>query len=334
MNKAKRVVFQRIIPGAEVNVSSMNARHIISFLLIVAISLATAVHPQGARAKSLRRASSSDEARLRPDEELEARELAARFVERLKTTHDIGPIVDEMFVNDFTARLRQSPSGWLPWVFLDKALVTTASPVELRRYYVASLNFYSLFYEISATMAKFRKQVEDDDEDELKFEDALTPEILNVLLSDPVIAELAKDIKKDEKDATAKEEDGNQPSQGRDSTPSANPATEARDDSAAEKNEMGIIKNSPQLNGVSTTLEKTCELMRKRLASLPTVAPGNDDTESRQAPPAFDPVSLDEGEYGYPQGTQAIHVNLLPFSLHIIRDQGQLKLLTVSIYVD
>ncbi|HEX7999773.1 MAG TPA: hypothetical protein VF528_15405 [Pyrinomonadaceae bacterium] len=333
MNKAKRVVFQRIIQRAEVNVSTMNARHIISFLLILAISLATAVHPEGTRAKNLRAVAFKDEVRLTPEEELEARELAARFVERLKTTHDIGPIVDEMFVNDFTARLRQSPPGWLPWVFLDKALVATASPAELRRYYVASLNFYTLFYEISRTVAKLRQQTEGD-EDELDFHNALTPEILNVLLSDPVIAELAKDIKKDEKDATAKEEDGNQPPQGRDSTPPANPTTEAGDDSAAGKNEMEIIKNSRQLNGVSTTLEKTCELMRKRLATLPIVAPNNDDTDTRQARPAFDPVTLDEGEYGYPQGTQAIHVNLLPFSIHIIRDQGQLKLLTVSIYVD
>ncbi|MBD0325403.1 MAG: hypothetical protein ICV68_03175 [Pyrinomonadaceae bacterium] len=310
----------------------MNARHIISFLLILAISLATAVQPTGARAGSLR-AAIEEELRLTAEEELEARELAARFMERFQATHDLGPIIDEMFVKDFTARLRQSPSGWLPWAFLDKSLVATASPVELRRYYVASMNFYVLYGEISATAAKLRKQLEDD-EDELAFYDVMTPEIINVLLSDPVIAELFKDMNKDEEDGTAKEEDGNQPSQGGDSTPSANPTTEARDDSAPKKNEMGIIKTSHQLSGVSTTLEKTNELMRRRLASLPLVAPSSDDTESQKYSPPFDPAILDEGEYGYPQGTQAIHVNLLPFSIHIIREQGQLKLLSVSIYVD
>lgn len=312
----------------------MNARHIISFLLILAISLATAVHPTGARAMSLRVVAAEDEQRLTPEEELEAREFVSRVIERLKTTHDIGPLIDDLFVKDFTERLRQSPQTWLPWFFLDKALIATSSDAELRRFYVASLNFYGLFYEIFYAVAQLKKQAEGNEE-ELKLEDALTPEIISTLMSDPVIAELAQEFKKDEEDGTAKKEDGNQSPPSGDPTPSANPSAEADNSSGAtEEREIGSIKTSYQLNSVSTTLEKTSVLMRKRLASLPQFAPNTDDTESQKASTEFDLLTLDEGEYGYPHGTQTIHVNILPFCLHIIRANGQLKLLTVSIFVD
>jgi hypothetical protein len=311
----------------------MNARHIIAFLLVLAISLATAVHPSNARASL--RTNSEDEPKLTPTEEREASDVARHFSERLKETNDVGPIVDEMFVSDYSERLRQSTLDSLPLAFLDKSLIAKISRDELRRYYVVALNFYLLANRLTERATALKKQADDDEEVDL--EDVITPEMMSVLLSDPTIAGFIQELKKDdEEDGRAKKDDSHQPAESGDSPQAASATTEADDNNRTKTDEIGIIKDASALNGISGTAEKVNELMRKRLATMPAIAqasPDSEDADSQDSPKP-DLTRLDEGEYGYPEGTQVIHVNVMPFCLYLIKTGGQLKILSASVYVD
>ena len=58
------------------------------------------------------------------------------------------------------------------------------------------------------------------------------------------------------------------------------------------------------------------------------------DKESKDDLAKPDLTSLNEGEFGLPRGTPAIHLDILPYCLHLIKIDGHLKILSVSIYVD
>lgn len=317
----------------------MKARHIIALLLVLAMSLATAASP--ARARLNLRADAEDEPKLTPEEELEARDLVASFDERWRATHDFEQIIDELFVKDFPERLRQAPTDDVPWWVIDKSLLAYASPAELRRYYVASLNCFGLVFKLYEVTAALNKQ-SGSDEDEVNLEDALSPEVINMLLRDPALAELINDAQKDDgKDENTKENDNSQPAESVDSTQAAGAASQADDDGATKTSEIETIKSLSQLNSLAKTLEQANELMRKRLASLPALPPpasNSDDTdtqtESQQPGLRFNLIRLDESFYGCTQGTQLVHVDLLPFCLRLIKVDGQLKLLSVAIYID
>jgi hypothetical protein len=314
----------------------MNARHIIAFLLTLAIFLTAAVHPSSA--KMTLRAAEEEEPQLTPEEEREARDIALQFSERLKTKSDIGPVIDELFVSDFSERLRHSPSDSMPMAFLVKSLALTASRDELRRYYVAYMNFHLLVYrQIEVTM--YLREQAGEDNTEWGPEDALTPEMINVLLSDPTIAEIAKELKEDEKDERGKEDDGNQPAQGGDSSQAAGATTqaEADDGEAPEDSEMHIIKNYRQLESVSLALEKTSELMRQRLAGLPSIPPKlltGDEAQSQQDSSKPNLTSLPGEFYGYPKDTPVIHLDIMPFCFSLIKINGHLKILSATIHID
>jgi len=210
----------------------------------------------------------------------------------------------------------------------------------LRRYYVASMNGYGLIFRLQE-IAEYQKRLSgNDNEEDSDIDKVLTPEIISVLLSDPTIAQLAQEIKedeKDEKDEQAKEDNRNQSASSVDSTQAATATEETAANSSAKASEDGVIKTVAQLKSVSATLEKANELMRKRLASLPAVPldwPGSDDTANKQSSAKFDLTTLDESEYGYEKGTQVIHTNVMPYCLHLIRINGQLKIQSVVLYVD
>jgi hypothetical protein len=319
----------------------MKLRSIITLLLVLAISLTTAAaRTPNAFARS--RFADEDEPQLSATERREALELIARFDQRLRETNDFGQIVDELFVKDFSARSRQAPLHGLPWWLVDKSLLTTADPLDLRRYYVASLNFYQLLDRVMNALKREPEQAGETEADaEVEVDDALTPEIMNVLLSDPTIASLVKEFEKDEEDNGAKEDDGNQPAQSVDSTQAQSATTEADvdddGDSAAEKSESGLIKSLAQLRDVSATLERAGELTRKRLSSLSLNekgAPNHADAKDESRVQNLSLSTVDANFYGYPKGTRVIHADLLPFCLTMIRSDGQLRILSVTVYTD
>jgi hypothetical protein len=316
----------------------MRARITISLLLIIAVAITIAGRPSTESQSS--RTASGDEQRLTPEEEQEARTLVEHFNERLQATSDIGPLVDEMFIKDFSERLRQAHAGGVFWVFLNKSVIASASSDELLRYYIASMNSFQLYFSLYEVLERSRKQSEDKEE-ELKPKDVLSPEIISVLLSDPTLAALVKEAEEEDEDDRAKEDDSNQSAENGDSAQAASTTAEAAATTATKKDENEIIKSVAQLNSISATLEKANELMRKRLASQLSILPtllNNEDAEnqpgSQQDALRFNLTTLDEGEFGYPKGTQVIHVDALPYCLHLIRIDGQLKILSATIYVD
>jgi hypothetical protein len=298
----------------------MHVRLSIILLLIVATITTTVSHPL-VNENDL--PATRQETELTPEEEQEARAISRRFNERFRATNDLGEIIDEMFVKDFAERLGQAPQDWLPWTFLDKNLIAYASPDELRRYYVASTNFYGLYYRLYEEAERLQEQSENS-ENELKLKDVLSLEVINTLLSNPTIAELAKGEESDE--------NNHQSAESGDSAKAAKATTET---DANESTEVGIIKHLPQLNDASATIEKANELMRKRLAEmLRKVQPvsKSEDREKEQDSP--DLTSLDEWEYGYPENTPVIHLEGAPFCLYLVKVDGQLRILSVHIHID
>ena len=311
----------------------MKARHIIALLLTLAIQFATTAYT--AIAQESVPVESVEKSKLTPEEEREVRETVKSFDERLRATTDFEQIIDAMFVKDFSERLWQAPRDFQPWAFLDKAFIASAGRQELRRYYVASMNFYDLFARLSKVVEYQREQSEND-KDSSPLSETLSAEIINVLLSDPTIAELAIDLREEDENKRAKETESNQPEKNGDSAQAAS-ATSQADDDAKEAIEIEIIKSSPQLDGVSATMEKANELMRKRLATMTATAlskAGSDDRQNRQASIEIFPTTLDKAEFGYAEGTPVIEVHSLPFCITLIRIDGQLKILTVALYID
>jgi hypothetical protein len=311
----------------------MKARPIIALLLALAIAQAAITRPASAQEESPQ--AEAEELKLTPEEEREVRDIAARFEERWQATHNFGQIIDEMFVKDFTERLWRGPSSQLPWVFLNENLVAYTAGDVLRRFYVASMNFYGLFFRL-AEIVEYQKKQSGNEEGELAL-DALSPEIVDVLLGDPTLATVVEILKKDDEDARAQKVEGHQPAENVDSPPPAGATPETNDEDAKETDEIGLIKNPLQLNGVTTTFEKAVELMRKRLASMPPLQPPTPSSEETQSQPPsheIDVENLNETEYGYPKGTRVASIKVLSFYVSLVRIDGHFKILTVAIYVD
>jgi hypothetical protein len=227
----------------------------------------------------------------------------------------------------------------MPWWFVDKSLVTTADTAELRRYYVATLNFYQQLNGVWDALRRAAREQAGDAAAEVDVEAVLTPEIMTVLRSDPTIAALIIEIEKDEEVHGTKEDDGSQPAASVDSTQAEGATAQADggddDDTSAEENERGVIKSRAQLKDVSATLERAGELMRKRLAGLSLNSNVvNADAKDEPGVEDLNLTTVKENFYGYKEGSQVIHADLLPFCLTMTRQDGQLKILSVTIYID
>lgn len=312
----------------------MQTRSIMAVLLAVAISAAANVHPASASARSAG-VDAEKERPLTPEEEEEARSLVMRFNERLRETTDLGPIIDELFVHDFSERLNRQPTGFLLWCFLSKNVIAEAGRDKLRRSYVAWMNFYELVFRLYQAIAALKKQSGDGEvEDRLKIGDALSPEIIRVLLGDPVMAKLYREGLDDE---STQEDNNGQPATSGDSSQAEDTASQTKNNDATEKSEDTIINNLSQLEAVSSTLEKAVALMRSRLASLAAVAPnwpGDEATKTQRDSLELYLASSEQDLDGSHEDARVIKVAAMPFSLRLIRVDGQLKILSADIYVD
>jgi hypothetical protein len=311
----------------------MKARPIIACLLALLFSQATL--GGATSAQESQQVDSEEELKLTAEEESEVRGIVARFNERMRATNDFGQIIDEMFVKDYSARLWRDEPHQLPWVFLDRNLIAYASGDVLRRYYIASMSFYDSFFRL-AEVAEYQKKQSGKTEGGSVL-DALSPEIIDVLLSDPTLAEVAKELRKEDEDERAKEVEGHQPAKDGDSSQAAGAASQADNDDTKKTDEIGLIKTHQQLSGVTVTFEKANELMRKRLASMPPIpppTPGSDDAKSQPSQPEIDLTKLDEDQYGFAQGTPVASVKLIPFYISLVKIEGHFKILTVTVYVD
>lgn len=103
----------------------------------------------------------------------EARELAERFLERLRAADDLAPLVEEMFVADFGERLRRE-TGAFPMLLVAPGVLARAEPEALRRFYVAEFNYLSLLLQHYSVRQQESEESGRDDDD-LTLEEIFPP---------------------------------------------------------------------------------------------------------------------------------------------------------------
>jgi hypothetical protein len=116
--------------------------------------------------------------KLSPAEQHEAQTLARTFARRLLRTKDLGPLIDEYFVSDFlSGYLRDKDQEW--FLCLKQDVAAQVSRAELRRYFIAELNWFYMgeLYVFSRNSSRSVSNIPPD---------KLYPaDVLKVLRSDP-----------------------------------------------------------------------------------------------------------------------------------------------------
>lgn len=162
----------------------MQARAVITLLLILCLC-ATPVEARP------RLAQEDASARITPEEEREARELAALFARRFRETLDIEPLMGEMFLDDFSRRL-QYEAGKSPGFAIEHNAASQLTEAEFRRFYVSFVNFGSLAIHVTYVgVSSGEVAVGDDVNDDagnLRMEDIIPPEVAEAFKSDAEIS--------------------------------------------------------------------------------------------------------------------------------------------------
>lgn len=125
----------------------MPARSFGALILLTAAAFSpVAPLPGRAGAHTLTEAAALEDGEISEEEQREARELAVRLVKRLREADDFAPVVSEFFPTDFAERVRQfvlsQPPDHEALLFCEHEVVRSASADDLRRTYVALMNFW------------------------------------------------------------------------------------------------------------------------------------------------------------------------------------------------
>lgn len=301
----------------------MRARLSLTLLLLVATtvqpaSLPLVIEPGPPAAQQ--------ETELTPEEEREARALAVRFMKRLNAADDCGPLVDEFFVEDFPERFKR----FLKEIKVkDKDLqvftldvLMRADHHDLRRAYVALLNFYNLqdmlrdaaidyaaavngitdWVELhKPTGEALRRQIT---------EDALTPEFFAAADNDPALDALVNLFVRDD--------DGGEENYGKEM-------------------ESIQIRTLERFRRLTAELEKCVGLMRAAvgrlrggLSNLGTTAQAAGERDRYKCVIYKSWASVLESEVaGYPRGTRLAVARIFPFEMLMIREDGRFRMLAV-----
>lgn len=288
----------------------MKLRSFITLLLMMTV----AVTAMGALPQTpVDKAAAETDAKLTPEEEREARDIAALFTKRWRETEDIGPLIDEFFVPDFADRLRHEPQ-MLYFAELKPELLVPENRDDLRRHYVAMLNFVRLILRLNEVYETTRLPEQEDDGPELYT--VLPAEIWNVLKSNPAL------------NALLAEEMGER----------ARGQSGGVDEDSDKIEEAKTIKTIEELRSMNATLERAILLLRAHLKTLPTTLPteerisSGEDSRPADAGPRL--TVIGEEFYGYPAGTRLVSFYVLLFRVDLVRVGPRLKVLSVYLHVD
>jgi hypothetical protein len=242
----------------------------------------------------------------------------------MQETNDLAPLVGEMFVPDYAARLRQEASA-KPLLLLNQRAVAQASREDLVRYqlavnnslYLASLIFFA--YQTSHATTD-----EDQEWGAAPYKRMLPPEIIELGKSDPIL----KVLLEEETDESAAENQSSAPSLEK-------PNVIDHDDEP--------IRSVAQLRRFTSTLEQAITLARRHLARSPRKLTlldrhkGANEEENWMAeretlkPRAW---MLTQEFYGYPKETRIFCVNVLVYHMDLVRVDGKLKVLALELDMD
>jgi hypothetical protein len=314
---------------------------LLSSLTALALLL-SATTPSAARVRARQ-----DEAanKLTPDEARDARELGLRFLERLRETDDIAPLVEELFVKDFDERLRLDDGDNLPMTFVRREVALQASPEELRRFYVAEFNFFSLTLEYFGVREKERRDAGLEDEEEDSIENMFPPDVVACLKDDPFFIATVAQEKEDRKRLEMTERAAQDTDVAGDAsdTKGAGDANNTGDAGKAtgqektteQKDEDVVIKSLADLRAATDATEKAAKALRPYVPSLLKLREMQrewiDDKDFREL---YDPdlETRDEVAYGLPAGTRFVRVNVEPvgdlqFYIVMVEEDGRLRIL-------
>jgi hypothetical protein len=296
----------------------MNLRTLIALLLTLVLTFSASGFQQSQEEETV--AKESDR-KLTPDEEREARELAARFVKRWEETEDLGPLINEFFVQDFAERLHYEPQLlYFGEIKKDEKSILESS-ADLRRHYVAMTDFLRLLIRLQEIYAPILKSEEGQSEMDLKH--LLPPGIWEVFRSNPTMK------------AVMSEELGEK----------AEDQSEVSDQGTEDQANPKVIKNLEELRQLTNTLEQAVTLLRAHLKTLPltlstheTIINQQNNTQSSGSE-EDDPLMprahlLNEDLYGYPKGTRVICLNIMLFHIDLVRVNDRLKVLSLYIQTD
>ncbi|HEX8775911.1 MAG TPA: hypothetical protein VF735_20225 [Pyrinomonadaceae bacterium] len=299
----------------------MKLRPLITLLLTVTLMVnATALAAQNEQDET---PANKDVDKITAQEEREALELTARLTKRWQETEDIGPLIDEFYVSDFTQRLRHEPE-LIFLAQLKKEQLTPEADLDLRRHYVAVTNFLHLMLRLYAVHETIRST---DDERDVNVREIIPAEVWNVFESNPTLKALMDEETGDKANGAA-EPEGQQ---------------QETEDRAEEKG----IKTIEQLRVLTTALEQAVVLLRAHIRTLPLTLPADELIRSKRSESdaytneadhenLLKPYSYTLGEeyYGYPAGTRLICASLLPFHIDLVRVGQHLKVLSIHIEGD
>jgi|GEM_PF-2486940 len=296
----------------------MNLRMLIALLLMLTLTFSASGFQQSQAEDTPAKES---DARITPDEEREARELAARFVKRWEETEDLSPLIDEFFVQDFAERLHYEPQFLFFGEIKEDEKNILESSADLQRHYVAMTNLLRLLIRLQEIYEPLLKAEEG--QADLDLNHLLPPGIWAVLRSNPTMR------------AVMSEELGEE----------SESQTEASGQNTDDKVNPRIIKNLEELRSMTATLEQAVTLLRAHLKTLPrtlskseAIVNRQNDTQSSGSENE-DPLMprahlLYEDLYGYPKGTRVICINIMPFHIDLVRINDRLKVLSLYIQTD
>lgn len=263
-----------------------------------------------------------DETKITEEEKAEAHEVAARFLRRLQETNDLAPLVGEMFVPDYAARLRQEATS-KPLALLSRSAVEQASREELARYDLALNN--GLYLGSLLFLAYQTSHPEEEEVDQqwgaAYYKQLLPPDMIELCKTDPILRVLFEE----ETNESAEEKQTG--------APVANSNVIDHDDEP--------VRSVEQLRSFTSTLEQLIVLGRKHLAASPRQLSiverhkGASEEENWKAeseswkPRAW---TLTRESYGYPIGTRIFCLNVSIYHLDLVRVDGRLKVL--ALYLD
>ncbi len=300
----------------------------------------------------------AQEEKLTPEEESEARVLAEEFIRRLEETEDASPLLSELYIDDFAERLREDAGveSLFP-LAVKREVAAQATPDEMRRMYVASINgsYMGMRLLLAAELKRKQEQLKGQANDEdLTIEELLTPGLIKLIQSDPILnALLEKQQKKEAARRTARErgaQDEPAPAQQAES----DSETAASDDSEADADRLFedtfAFMSLEQMRHYTSLVEQGVELLRAYFKSLspelrPTIAgfydemdKESDDEESSEKKERIWPQLRrveNTGFMGYATGTRVIRVDTFMFRLDMVRaPDGKLKIALANFYID
>lgn len=325
----------------------MYLRSMTSVLLIASLAMVTIGRPVVRQEETPNQAK---EETLTPDEEREARALADDFIERLEKSEDVTPLVKELFVEDFTERLRSRMDSLFPLAATPELAAQLSSDDILRAYaasinciYVIIIHYTDLLRRRANERAKRGEPKNSEAERVLSIEELIPPKLINLIESDPALATLLSQEMKKENEKREKET--------ADIEPAPVPDADRYEDSEEATSIENIIpfKNAEQLCHYILLAEQGVALLREHINSFPNderppvreswrklmneSSDDDADDDEDSIKPRLD-ILTDEF-MGYSPGTRLICANVMMFHIIMVRtSDGRLKVLDFHMLMD